>query len=162
MAQASAHIQLLGSAALIISLLNHMNVLGIRNHSSKFEPHAPDLPVSARCREAVWRRPRPQGRRSRGLRANESVLPLAGLRKGSAAMPRYYFHITNGQESLDNPKGMDLPGNATARQEAVVLASELRHGKAMAGRSWAGWFVTVVDQHGRQVDSVPIADMPDE
>jgi len=38
-------------------------------------------------------------------------------------MPRYYFHITNGQESLDNPKGMDLPGNATARQEAVVLAS---------------------------------------
>ena len=31
-------------------------------------------------------------------------------------MPRYYFHITNGQESLDNPKGMDLPGNATARQ----------------------------------------------
>jgi len=55
-----------------------------------------------------------------------------------------------------------LPGNATARQEAVVLASELRHGKAMPGRNWAGWFVTVVDQHGRQVDSVPIADMPDE
>ena len=77
-------------------------------------------------------------------------------------MPRYYFHITNGQESLDNPKGMDLPGNATARQEAVVLASELRRGKVTPGRNWAGWFVTVVDQHGRQVDSVPIADMPDE
>jgi hypothetical protein len=80
----------------------------------------------------------------------------------STPMPRYYFHITNGQESLDNPKGMDLPGNATARQEAVVLASELRHGKVMPGRSWEGWFVTVVDQHGHQVDSVPIADMPDE
>src|SRR6476659_7946841 len=80
----------------------------------------------------------------------------------STPMPRYYFHITNGQESLDNPKGMDLPGNATARQEAVVLASELRHGKVMPGRSWEGWFVSVVDQHGHQVDSVPIADMPDE
>jgi len=44
----------------------------------------------------------------------------------------------------------------------VVLASELRHGKVMPGRSWEGWFVTVVDQHGHQVDSVPIADMPDE
>ena len=77
-------------------------------------------------------------------------------------MPRYYFHITNGQESLDNPKGMDLPGSATARQEAVVLASELRHGKVMPGQSWEGGFVTVVDQDGRQVDSVPIADMPDE
>jgi hypothetical protein len=77
-------------------------------------------------------------------------------------MPRYYFHITNGQERLDNPKGMDLPGNAAARQEAVVLAGELRHGNVMPGRSWQGWFVTVVDQHGHEVDSVPIADMPDE
>jgi hypothetical protein len=80
----------------------------------------------------------------------------------STAMPRYHFHITNGQESLDNPKGMDLPGNAAARQEAVVLASELRHGQVKPGRNWQGWFVTVVDQHGHQVESVPIADMPDE
>src|SRR5215468_1293880 len=86
---------------------------------------------------------------TRFARANESVLPLAGFRTRSTAMPRYYFHITNGQESLDNPKGMDLPGNATARQEAVVLASELRHGKVTPGRNWQGWFVSVVDQHGR-------------
>jgi hypothetical protein len=44
----------------------------------------------------------------------------------------------------------------------VVLAGELRHGKVMPGRSWKGWFITVVDQHGHDVDSVPIADMPDE
>ena len=77
-------------------------------------------------------------------------------------MPRYHFHITNGRESLDNPKGMDLPGNAAARQEEVVLARELRHGQAAPGRGWQGWFVSVVDQHGHKVDSVPIADMPDE
>ena len=40
-------------------------------------------------------------------------------------MPRYYFRISNGQESLDNPKGMDLPGNAAAREQAVVLAGGL-------------------------------------
>jgi hypothetical protein len=78
------------------------------------------------------------------------------------AMPRYHFHVTNARETLENPKGMDLPGNAAAREEAVVLAKELRHGQVMPGRNWQGWFVTVVDQHGHQVDSVPIADMPDE
>jgi hypothetical protein len=77
-------------------------------------------------------------------------------------MPRYYFDVTNGRETLENPKGMDLPGNAAAREEAVVLANELRHGRAKPGRSWQGWFVTIKDQHGHQVDSVPIADMPDE
>src|SRR5262249_40933866 len=80
----------------------------------------------------------------------------------STAMPRYYFHITNGQESLDNSKGMDLPGNAAAREEAVVLASELRHGKVKPGRSWQGWFVSGVDQHGHKGESRAIADMPDE
>jgi hypothetical protein len=77
-------------------------------------------------------------------------------------MPRYYFHVTDGRETLENPKGMDLPGNAAAREEAVVLTNELRHGNAKPGRTWQGWFVTIKDQHGHQVDSVPIADMLDE
>jgi hypothetical protein len=108
----------------------------------------------------------PAGRRAeakgRFAAATESVYRRAFQRGASDAMPRYYFHISNRQERLDNPKGMDLPGNAAAREEAVVLAGQLRHGKVMPGRSWQGWFVTVVDQHGHEVDSVPIADMPDE
>src|SRR6516165_4695467 len=64
-------------------LLNRINVLDIRSHSSKFGTHARDPAVSARCREAAWWRPRPEGRRSRGFRANESVLPLAGFRTRS-------------------------------------------------------------------------------
>jgi hypothetical protein len=32
-------------------------------------------------------------------------------------MPRYYFHLTDGKETLKNPKGLDLPGNAAAREE---------------------------------------------
>src|SRR5262249_58950993 len=77
---------------------------------------------------------------SRGLRAQTKAWYRwrAFGHGASAAMPRYHFHITNGRESLDNPKGMDLPGNAAARQEAVVLASELRHGKVKPGRDWQG------------------------
>lgn len=77
-------------------------------------------------------------------------------------MPRYHFHLTNGQEILDNPKGLDLPGNAAAREEAVVLARELKEGKAMPGRNWDGWFVEIKDDHGHRVDSVPIDVVPEE
>jgi hypothetical protein len=77
-------------------------------------------------------------------------------------MPRYYFHLTDGKETVNNPEGMDLPGRAAAREEAIVLARDLKRGKVMPGRSWTGWLVSVVDQHGHEVESVPIADLLDE
>jgi hypothetical protein len=77
-------------------------------------------------------------------------------------MPRYYFHLTDGKETVKNPEGMDLSGTAAAREEAMVLARDLKHGKVMPGRSWNGWLVSVVDQHGHQVEAVPIADLLDE
>ena len=77
-------------------------------------------------------------------------------------MPRYYFHLTDGRETVKNPEGMDLSGAAAAREEAMVLARDLKPGKVMPGRSWNGWLVSVVDQHGHQVEAVPIADLLDE
>lgn len=73
-------------------------------------------------------------------------------------MPRYYFHLTDGKSVLNNHKGIDLPGNAAARADAVTLARDLKHGAAMPGWNWDGWFVAIVDQHGHKVDEVPIAD----
>jgi hypothetical protein len=73
-------------------------------------------------------------------------------------MPRYYFRLTDGKRTLDNHRGIDLPGNAAARTDAVALAHDLKQGHAMSGWDWTGWFVAVVDQHGRKVDEVPIAD----
>ena len=73
-------------------------------------------------------------------------------------MPRYYFHLTNGKEVLNNHKGIDLPGHAAARTDALALARDLKHGAAMPGWDWTGWFVMIVDQHGPKVDEVPIAD----
>ena len=67
-------------------------------------------------------------------------------------MPRYSFRVTDGTQVL-KPKGLDLPGNAAARA--------LKHGKQMPGRSWSGWFVRIVDQHGHEVDAIAIADVPD-
>jgi len=44
-------------------------------------------------------------------------------------MPRYFFHLTDGKNVLDNHKGIDLPGNAAAREDALDLARDLRHEK---------------------------------
>jgi hypothetical protein len=74
---------------------------------------------------------------------------------------RYYFRLTNGKEEVRLPEGADLPGNAAAREEAVVLARDLKHSRVMPGRDWAGWFVTIIEEHGNKVDSIPIADVPD-
>lgn len=75
-------------------------------------------------------------------------------------MPRYAFHLTNGQETLPDPKGLDLPGPAAARDEAMVLAREIREGRVLPGRSWSGWFVEV-KEHGSRIEMVPIGDLPE-
>jgi hypothetical protein len=73
-------------------------------------------------------------------------------------MPRYFFHLTNGKQVLDNHQGIDLPGNAAARTDAVALARDLKHGATMRDWDWTGWFVAIIDQHGHKVDEVPITD----
>jgi hypothetical protein len=74
-------------------------------------------------------------------------------------MPRYYFRLTNGKQLLDNHSGIDLPGDAAAHADALNLARDLNHGAAMPGWDWTGWFVSIVDQQGRKLDEVPIADV---
>ncbi|MGH6769488.1 MAG: DUF6894 family protein [Xanthobacteraceae bacterium] len=75
-------------------------------------------------------------------------------------MPRYYFRLTDGKETLKSGEGLDLIGNAAAREEAMRLASSIKQGKTMQERKWDGWFVLVLDEHGKQVDSVPIDAAP--
>lgn len=73
-------------------------------------------------------------------------------------MARYYFHLTDGQQTLSNHSGVDLPGDAAARENATQLARDLKNGAAMPDWNWAGWFVAIVDEHGRTIEKVPIAD----
>jgi hypothetical protein len=77
-------------------------------------------------------------------------------------MARYYFRLTNGDEVVKMPKGIDLPGNAAAREEALILARDLKEGRIMPERKWGGWFVSVVDQHGHDVETVPVDVMPEK
>jgi hypothetical protein len=86
-------------------------------------------------------------------------LDAIGASTRDTTMPRYYFHLTDGKTVLNNHQGMDLPGNAAAREDAVDLARDLKHGKKMPGWKWDGWFVAVIDDKGHKIDEVPIGDV---
>lgn len=73
-------------------------------------------------------------------------------------MPRYYFHLTNGEQVLNNHQGLDLPGDAAARDDALALARGLKNGAVMEGWDWDGWFINIIDERGHKIDELPIAD----
>jgi hypothetical protein len=84
--------------------------------------------------------------------------PIKDHSRETFPMPRYYFRLTDGKQVLSNHQGIDLAGPAAAREDAVAFARDLGGGAVMPGFNWAGWFVTVVDEHGREVERIPIAD----
>jgi hypothetical protein len=78
---------------------------------------------------------------------------------------RYFFHLTDGTEDLNPGQGLDLLGNAAAREEAVRLARDIRRSKVLPGQaqgqSFEGWFIRIVDEHGHEIDTVPLDAVPD-
>ena len=73
-------------------------------------------------------------------------------------MPLYHFQLSNGEQILNNHQGLDLPGDAAARANALVLARDLKHGAVMKGWDWGGWFINIVNEQGQKIDELPIAD----
>ena len=72
-------------------------------------------------------------------------------------MPRYYFHLTDRASTVPDAEGLELAGDAAAREEALLFARDLAERKVMTERDWNGWAIAIADERGRQVDSVPIA-----
>lgn len=69
-------------------------------------------------------------------------------------MPRYFFHLTDGTSVLDDPDGLELPGDAAAREEAMLVAVDVK--TRFRPRDWSGWAVRILDEEGRHVDSCPV------
>jgi hypothetical protein len=77
---------------------------------------------------------------------------------GSTTVPRYFFHLTDGTDVLDDPDGLELPGDAAARDEAVLVAADVK--TRFKPRDWTGWFVQIIDDKGRQIDQIPVIVTP--
>ncbi|HEX2653552.1 MAG TPA: hypothetical protein VHN11_07870 [Xanthobacteraceae bacterium] len=77
-------------------------------------------------------------------------------------MPRYFFHIRNNHERLEDPEGTELAGPEAAHEEAVSATIEL-----ICHRLAAGWYqsgekifgssIEVTDESAASVLTFPFA-----
>jgi hypothetical protein len=67
-------------------------------------------------------------------------------------MPRYYFHVTNGETTRDQDGDL-FESVEEAKRHAVTIARELGHASSAAG---ARRHVCVTDEEGKEVFRTPI------
>ena len=69
-------------------------------------------------------------------------------------MPRFYFHVRDGREFIDD-EGLELPGLDEAREQAVISAGEAI--RDLGKRFWNSgeeWHMEVSDEIGETVCSL--------
>ena len=79
----------------------------------------------------------------------EYRLPLHAL---GGAVPRFYFHFSDGKRQFSDSVGFELNGMAAARAQAVKQVRELK--AAMCNphiQDLSGWSMTVVGANGKTV-----------
>lgn len=74
-----------------------------------------------------------------------------------AAMPRYYFVLSNRDGLIDDVEGTELPDLAAARREAEHDVEHLRQHRVGGRRCWAGWAMQVHDDSGAVLLVVPFS-----
>ena len=67
-------------------------------------------------------------------------------------MPRYFFHLVEGERLFPDHKGEDLPDDEAARDEARTVAEKLHAG----ANAWSPRRFVVTDGNGRVVTEVPV------
>jgi hypothetical protein len=73
-------------------------------------------------------------------------------------VPRYFLNLTDGRQVVEDPEGLELAGEAAAREEAAVLARDLvQHQEG----DWSGWSVAILDESGQQIELVPVVESGD-
>ena len=77
-------------------------------------------------------------------------------------MPRYFFHIRNNHERLEDPEGTELASPEAAHEEAVSAAIELichrlEGGWYQSGEKIFGSSIEVTDEAGASVLTFPFA-----
>ena len=70
-------------------------------------------------------------------------------------MPRYFFHIRNEAEFIEDPEGAELPSLDHARQEAVLAAREILAERLLKGQPIGGDVFEITDESGSLVENVP-------
>jgi hypothetical protein len=86
--------------------------------------------------------------------AGNGKLPGAVL----AAMPRYFFHICNGNGFVEDEEGCELPDEAAAHEQAVEGARDVMSGDLRTGELDLTSFIEVEDAGHNLVFTLVFAD----
>jgi hypothetical protein len=73
-------------------------------------------------------------------------------------MTRYFFHIWDGAEFIEDPEGVELPGVSEARAEAVEAAREMIAEKIRRGQVPDGQAFHITRDDGEVVAKVKFRD----
>jgi len=71
---------------------------------------------------------------------------------------RYYFHIKDGADLIEDPEGTELQTGDEAKSQALKSARELWADAIKSGRGLTADAVVVADEHGQILTFVPMAE----
>jgi hypothetical protein len=74
-------------------------------------------------------------------------------------MPRFFFHIREGDRLVRDPEGGEFADLEAAHAEAIACARDLAAEQVRKGETLAGRFVEVADHHAITLASVAFLDV---
>ena len=72
-------------------------------------------------------------------------------------MARFYFHLQDGGNLVEDADGTELADVDAARQEAILAARDVLSDAIRAGRKKVPQAFVIADEAGRKLDVVPLA-----
>jgi hypothetical protein len=69
-------------------------------------------------------------------------------------MPRYYFHVREGQHFFRDEEGQELADSEVARREAINSTREIVGEKVLHGGSLDSRTIEIADETGKVVETV--------
>lgn len=69
-------------------------------------------------------------------------------------MPRYFFHVCNGDGFTQDPAGAELPSADAARAEAIRIARGIMADEMQSGQMNLASFVEIEDAEGEHLCTV--------
>ena len=69
---------------------------------------------------------------------------------------RCYFHLINGDETITDYSGIDLPGLEEAHMLTVEAIADIRARQPMLAAEGTGWTLTVADDTGAALFTVSL------
>ncbi|CCM75127.1 DUF6894 family protein [Rhizobium mesoamericanum] len=70
-------------------------------------------------------------------------------------MTRYFFHVRDGDDLVEDTEGVELWDSTSAREEAIRAAREMLAEKLLSGERVDGELFEVTDESGRVVETIP-------